>query len=199
MPTPWMAFVDGENLTIRGQEVAQNSSVPLMPGPYYRQNAFVWLPGINGKYPLICLTVRELTGYPALRASYYTSVQGDEPLVNEVRLQLWRLGFDAHVYKKSRPEQKAKGIDIALTKDMLSHAFLGNYPAAVLMAGDGDYVPLVEEVKRLGKLVYVCFFSNGLSPELKLACDGFCDITESFLANWRSCDRLPASPDPSRS
>ena len=81
---------------------------------------------------------------------------------------------------------------------MLSHAFLDNYPMAVLVAGDGDYVPLVEEVKRLGKIVYVCFFGNGLSPDLKLACDGFHDVTESFLANWRSHDRSAAPPDPCR-
>jgi len=48
---------------------------------------------------------------------------------------------------------------------MLSHAFLNNYDVATLIAGDADYVPLVEEVKRLGKVVYVLFFvSNGLSP-----------------------------------
>ena len=44
---------------------------------------------------------------------------------------------------------RAKGVDIALTKDLLSHAFLDNYDAVVLVAGDGDYVPVVEELKRL--------------------------------------------------
>ena len=41
--------------------------------------------------------------------------------------------------------------------------------------GDGDYVPLVEEVKRLGKIVVCVFFDvgNGLSPALKIACDEF--------------------------
>ena len=38
---------------------------------------------------------------------------------------------------------------------------------AVLVAGDGDYVPLITEVKRLGKVVYVVFFNDyGLSTEL---------------------------------
>src|SRR4051794_12186407 len=45
----------------------------------------------------------------------------------------------------------AKGVDISLTKDMLVQAFLGNYDIAVLVAADGDYLPVVEEVKRLGK------------------------------------------------
>ena len=45
----------------------------------------------------------------------------------------------------AKPAAKAKGVDIALTTDMLSNAFLGNYDVAVLVAGDGDYVPLVEQ------------------------------------------------------
>ena len=65
---------------------------------------------------------------------------------------------------KGRP---SKGVDIALTCDMLSHASHDNYDVAVLIAGDGDYVPLVDEVKRLGKLVHLVFFqSTGLNPKL---------------------------------
>jgi uncharacterized LabA/DUF88 family protein len=86
------------------------------------------------------------------RANYYTSVVGDADKLNKVAKRLWALGFDPHVFKKARQEEKAKGVDIALTKDMLSHAFRNNYEIAVLYAGDGDYVPLVEEVKSLGKL-----------------------------------------------
>ena len=34
--------------------------------------------------------------------------------------------------------RRSKGVDIILTKDMLSHAFPGNFDAALLVAGDGD-------------------------------------------------------------
>jgi len=56
-----------------------------------------------------------------------------------------------------------------------------------LIAGDGDYVPLVEEVKHLGKRVLVIFFSedSGLSPALKLAADDFFDWTNSFVGAWK--------------
>jgi len=40
---------------------------------------------------------------------------------------------------------------------MLSNAIDNNYEVAVLVAGDADYVPLVEEVKRRGKMVILCF------------------------------------------
>jgi hypothetical protein len=37
----------------------------------------------------------------------------------------------------------------------------------VLVAGDGDYLPLIDEAKRLEKLVYVWFFSDGLHESIK--------------------------------
>jgi uncharacterized LabA/DUF88 family protein len=69
---------------------------------------------------------------------------------------------------------------------MLSHAFRGNYDVALLFAGDGDYAPLVDEVKRLGKVVHLCFFQNGLNQALRLGADHFTDITGQFLQQWRS-------------
>ena len=66
------------------------------------------------------------------------------------------------------------------------HAFLNNYDAAVLIAGDGDYVPLVQEVKRLGKVVYLEFFEHcGLSPDLHLAADLFFEMQPFFLDRWK--------------
>jgi uncharacterized LabA/DUF88 family protein len=56
----------------------------------------------------------------------------------------------------------------------------GNYERAVLIAGDGDYVPLIEEVKRLGKRVFVRFIGAYTNPELKLSADDF-DISSLIL------------------
>ena len=123
----------------------------------------------------------------AIRASYYTSLKASEDEVGRTADCLRSLGFDPWVFKKSRQDEKAKGVDIALTKDMLSHAFLANYEVAVLVGGDGDYVPLVQEVKRLGKRVHVWFFTDqGLNPDLVRIADEFSDLTELFLREWAS-------------
>jgi uncharacterized LabA/DUF88 family protein len=123
----------------------------------------------------------------AIRAYYYTSLTGDDPQVLSVRRALRSLGFHPEVFKKVRAQEKAKGVDIALAKDFLSHAFLNNYDVAVLAAGDGDYVPLITEVKRLGKIVYVAFFRDyGLSTELHLAADMFFEMEHFFLKRWRA-------------
>ena len=49
---------------------------------------------------------------------------------------LWKLGFQPEVYKKAKGQVKAKGVDIALSKDFLSNAFLHNYDVAVFVAGE---------------------------------------------------------------
>jgi len=178
----WMLFVDGENFAIRGKKVADAASVSLPCTKYYEPNVFLWFPGVPGTKAITnsgpaTIHVQD----NAIRAYYYTSVTGDETRVLSVRERLWSIGFEPNVFKKNRQQDKAKGVDIALAKDMLSGAFLNNFDVAVLIAGDGDYVPLVEEVKRLGKIVYVAFFAtNGLSLELRLSSDVFFDF-EPFL------------------
>ncbi len=179
-----MAFVDGENFTIRGQKVAVTNGLQLAEGDWYKKDCFLWIPGWRGHQRVYSgyMTIQQC----AVRASYYTSVSGDDQAVAAVKDRLWQIGFTPQVFKKGKQDQKAKGVDIALTKDMLSHAFLANYQVAVLVAGDGDYVPLVEEIKRLGKRVYLLFFADeGLSPTLKLAVDEFYDLTPRFLDEWR--------------
>jgi len=73
-------------------------------------------------------------------------------------------------------------VDITLATDMLSHAFNDNYEVVVLVAGDEDYVPLVQEVKRTGKQVALWFLQDGLSRHLKRECDFFLDL-QYYLYN----------------
>jgi hypothetical protein len=182
----WMLFVDGENFTIRGQEVAKLEALQLVVGTYYRPDVYIWFPGIPATANLMgdaCLKLQPA----AVRSYYYTSISGDEKLLFQVRDELFGLGFHPEVFKKERGSRRAKGVDISLSKDLLSHAYLNNYDVAVLLAGDGDYVPLVNEIKRLGKVCYVMFFRRGgLSPELRLASDAFVEAEQFFLDQWQS-------------
>jgi len=101
------------------------------------------------------------------------------------------MNFQPTVFKKRKQTDRSKGVDIALTTDLLSGAYNNNFDRAVLVAGDGDYVPLINEVKRLGKVVHVLFFENeGLSDDLCLASDylwgGF---EQMFLTQWRKASQ----------
>jgi uncharacterized LabA/DUF88 family protein len=182
----WMLFVDGENFTIRAQELAKLHKFTLKKGRYYEPNVFVWLPNIAGRQSIVPNAPVGIQPV-ATRAYYYTSAVGDESKLTQIKESLWGLGFHPEVFKKERQSTRTKGVDIALAKDFLSNAFLNNYDAAVLLAGDADYVPMVNEVKRLGKLVYVIFFHEsglGLSRNLQVASDVFFKIDDSFMQEW---------------
>lgn len=185
----WMTFVDGENLTLRGQDLAEQRGVTLVEGGYFKRDCFVWIPGRNGRHRF---GGSEFMQQRPIRATFYTGVTGADALIQEVRQKLKELAFQPQVFKRIRKDAKAKGVDIALTKDMLSHAFRGNYETAVLISGDGDYVPLVEEVQRLGKRVVLWFFEgDSLNRELKLGADDFVDITTFFLDAWKNTPHCP--------
>jgi uncharacterized LabA/DUF88 family protein len=96
------------------------------------------------------------------------------------------LNFNARVFHRDPKTSRSKGVDISLATDMLMHAVHGHYDAAVLFAGDGDYLPLVNEVKRCGRVVVVAFFEGvqGLSEELRLAADAFIPLDAHLRAAW---------------
>jgi len=181
-----MMFVDGENLTIRAQEYMARVGIDLPAGDHFLKDIFVWIPGREPN--LIQQYLPWSLGESLSRSYYYTSLVGDDEKLLSVRQHLRALHFDPQVFKRFSGQTKSKGVDITLSKDMLSHAFEDHYRSAVLVAGDADYVPLIDEVKRRGKNVYVAFFaepSSGLSPEVRLRADGFWAIDDTFAALWR--------------
>jgi len=52
---------------------------------------------------------------------------------------------------------RQKGVDVLLAVDMLDHAFRKNMEEVYLLAGDADFVPLVEAVTRVGTWVNVVY------------------------------------------
>lgn len=176
-----MMFVDGENFTMRAQEVASSNGRILTPGSHYLRDTHFWFPGsgLQGGRKLgfgrLNLAARSSRSY------YYAAVQGDDIKLDDVRGALLALEFTPRVFRKPKGG-KSKGVDVSLTTDVLTHAHQGSYQACVLVAGDGDYVPLVQEVKRLGRNVFLAFFKeNGLNPELHLEADDFLDLTDLLL------------------
>jgi hypothetical protein len=64
---------------------------------------------------------------------------------------------------------------------MLINAFNSNFDLALLIAGDEDYLAIVDEVKRHGGQIMGSFFNKGLSQKLKIAFDYFQPIELSTL------------------
>ena len=68
-----------------------------------------------------------------------------------------------------------------MTVDILTHTFQNNIDIVYLLSGDGDYIPLINEVMRAGKQVYVAAFSSGLSPKLKTVADKFTLLDDLYF------------------
>jgi uncharacterized LabA/DUF88 family protein len=170
-PCDVMVFVDGENLSIRWKEQIGGQNLPTHV--QYEPDVFVWSDILNMRNHRHCNIIRKY---------YYTSTVGDNDKRNLIFDRLKSLGIESpHVF----PRTKAKGskrVDITLSVDMLTHAYQKNYDAAVLVAGDEDYVPLVTAVKNAGRRVFLWFMDSGLSPALKRTADYHFDIA-SILCN----------------
>ena len=110
----WMVFVDGENLTLQGQKLAEAKGIQLTKGTNWEKDVFLWVPGFPGEHAFSSRADHTPdVPYPldgrARRAHYYTAVQGDQMRVTDVKRRLRALHFDAEVFKKVN--RKSKGVD----------------------------------------------------------------------------------------
>lgn len=168
-----MIFVDGENLVSRYESLLEKGRKSKRE-VIYEPQTFVWSPVFTARGE-----------YIVQRAIYYASVVGDDVRRSSIedRLRATRVYMDhmphyMHenpLYPKTFTRQKnrdlAKGLDVQLTVDVLSNVYQDNCEAVLLMAGDGDYVPVLEECIRRGKIAIVAAFSDGLSRNLGQVAD----------------------------
>lgn len=71
--------------------------------------------------------------------------------------------------KKKRREQK--GVDVQIAVDALEAASSGRADAIVLIAGDADFCPLAEAVRRAGPFMLVFGYRLSMSSELRYSAD----------------------------
>lgn len=177
-----MAFIDGENLVCRYQDMLKSGFTPLNREGVvtHRQDIYVFNPRMFS-YSHINI----------LRATIYTSAVADEDKINEIKSQIQALSYDQYgeggksvfpfIVKKNKDGRQSKGVDIQLTVDLLSHSFRHNIEVAFIATGDADFIPAIEEAKRNGCQVYVAAFSSGLNQKLRHAADKFIDLDSFYF------------------
>lgn len=180
-PTPpyrrMMAFIDGENLVFNYQASVKHPEVKPKSSVSFLENVFVWNPAtINSSQ------------HEIIRATYYTFAVGDDKKILEISSQIKLLTFDKdsrsrlpnnlhpRVFKKDKQGRRTKGVDIQMTVDILTHVFNDNVDTVFLVTGDGDFLPIINEIVRHGKQVVLAAFKNGLNPILLNSVDLFIDL-----------------------
>lgn len=130
-----------------------------------------------------------------MRINYYGSFVGSDEKLLELQKQVQSIEYHYFIdfgvrktgylcprfFKKLQRAAKSHKVDINITIDMLTHAVEGNFDDACLVSGDGDFVPLVEEIKRRGRRVHVWYLSEGLKPELLIAADAHKCLDTDFF------------------
>jgi uncharacterized LabA/DUF88 family protein len=184
MANKMMLFVDGENLVCRYQEMAKDGRTPQQR-VRHQKDIYVWANGfaMPGRWEVI-------------RGYYYTTVSGDDSKYQTVIDEIKGLSIEGGlstptitsanrmypvVLKKNSRSAKAKGIDIQMTVDILTHVYQDNVDAVYLFSGDGDYKPIIDEAIRRGKRVFVAAFSNGFSPLLRQVADESFELDGFFF------------------
>ena len=175
-----LVLADGENLVTRYQSMLKAGG-ERTEETVHIQDVFVWHPNFT-----------ECTPMDIIRVSFYTTQVGDDLKLDETRQEIAsnryqnrpisRTGYRGmdnicpHVFKKEKTSQKTKSVDINIAIDALRHTYNNSMDILFLLAGDGDYIPLIQEVMRQGKRVFVGAFSDGLNPALRFIPDRFYDL-----------------------
>ena len=180
-------FVDGENLVMRYQAMVADGFKPRK-GVVHVPDVFVWHPGIT---TWDCVNIA--------RAYYYTSATGDSQRIVELRKKiagtLYSFSFERstfpvadgeaqlvpRIFHKSSQSRKTRNVDINIVIDVMRAGHLDNIDLIYLVSGDGDYMPLIEEVMRLGKEVNLSAFSSGLNEALVSSVDDFYSLDDVFF------------------
>jgi len=84
--------------------------------------------------------------------------------------------------KKTEKEgHRQKGVDILMAIDMLTKAYENHYDIAIVVAGDDDFVDLIEAVKDAGKRVLGAFIPGRVSEKFMQSLDVQIPLSESTL------------------
>jgi len=184
-----MVFADGENIVSRFQAMHKKGS-EQQPDVQHERDVFAWHP--QAVQPDL---------HHVIRATYYTSAVGDEKTIWEIdekirslQFQQYHLVASPHISgllgnklsslvlkrtKKPREIQRNRCSNVR--RYILVNAYRNNLDTVYIITGDGDFVPGLEDVKRLGKRIYVAAFSSGLHPRIRAVADRLVDLDGCFF------------------
>lgn len=177
-----LIFLDGENLVCRYQDMIEEGKIPNLQ-VVHEKDCFVWSPEIT-----------RWSFLNVIRVTYYASVVGDDKKVEQVESNIGNLFYTCsdnvvegtakvipRVFKKRSKKQRGRHVDIQLTLDALHAAYNNPVDGILIGSGDGDFIPVVKEIGRTGKQVYVAAFSSGLNKQLPIFADDFVDLDKMFF------------------
>ena len=187
-----LVLVDGENLSSRYKQMIADGRAGAT-GDVFVGDFFVWNPDVLGGWL-----------WDILRISYHTSVVGDQAALDAARGAISAVRFKCRaeviaLYQKTQMFRTAEGrlvpqvrkrasktrkesiCDTAISVEALRAAYRDQAQKIVLLSGDGDFIPLYQELMHSGCEVVVGAFSSGLNQEVPLVVDSFFNLDEYYF------------------
>lgn len=184
-------LVDGENMVMRFQDMMANGYQPF-ENVVHQTDCFVWNPRMN--HPVSSFD----------RVCYYTSVAGDDVKMRFVEESISKIIIGSvpaiispipFVFKRPKDSRKLKMVDIQIVIDALKYASTDVYDEMWIASGDGDYIPLMRELRYLGRRVGCMALSSGINVGIRQNVDRFINLDDHFFPNAseirKGLDRSP--------
>lgn len=186
------AHGEDANIATAKHKISSTGSAAFPNGalPYIRllpSAKFLW----DVHYPF--LAPGSLNGRAIEHAEYFTATSGDQEAFHNACVTIRAHGFTPHVAheptqlasrRAERREslnllEKAKGVDIGLSVQLLEGAYHNNFDICYVFTSDIDFLPAIQVVQRMGKKVVVFGYESGLSAHSKLRYvpDAFVDLS----------------------
>lgn len=129
-----------------------------------------------------------------IRSYYYDAVpETSDPDYNTMQDYLSKIrGRDflevrlGRLKRSPKEGRKQKGVDSLIAIDMLTKAYRDHYDIAVLVAGDDDFLDLVQAVKNAGKTIFGAYFEDSISKKLSDEFDRRLFLKRDVLDSWRT-------------
>ena len=90
---------------------------------------------------------------------------------------------------------REKGTDIQLAVNMLSKGYQNAYDVGILVSGDTDYIPVIEELHHLGKIVILATFPTQNTSKYDEHRDFHIKMNLPFLKSCIPQERQHTNPD----
>jgi uncharacterized LabA/DUF88 family protein len=184
-------FIDGEYFEIAYRDLMKR---------YFGDDGDINLPEV----------VRHIS---ADRVYYYHALEDElrpkeTPLEMDARIDQDKQRFDAiqalpdfhvrlgKVSGKALKRRRQKQVDVQLAVDMLTHGFGQNMSHAILLAGDLDFLPVIETLVRLGVKTHVWYEPRSAAKPLYEGADVGHAIRARDVHQWSTDEYKGAHPLP---
>ncbi len=106
--------------------------------------------------------------------------RNEHRLDNEIE-KLWQAGYNVTTKVGTIAGDSYKcNLDIEIAMDVTKIVYQVKPDIVVLATGDGDFVPLIQQLRQFGIRVEVASFKSSAAREIILKCSGFIDLFQAF-------------------